>query len=507
MSLALEFIDKFNQLLGDEAADFFAALNKGEAQKAFRINPLKAKAQAICQSYFAEELTPCPYSPWGYLGQVDGNSPLHQAGLVYSQEASAMAVASVVQAQPGEKILDLCAAPGGKSTQIAADMQGQGLLVANEIIPKRAKILAENIERMGISNALVTNHDPESLAAHFPGFFDKILVDAPCSGEGMFTKSQAAREGWSKETPLLCQERQKEILSQAVRMLKAGGQLIYSTCTFSPEENEEVIAWLLDQADFDLEWIDQFPAETISRGRSDWSQSDYDLSACVRIWPHRSIGEGHFIARLKAKDSLNTDQVVPKAKKKRPKKGKKQTHKAKASPYRLLEPEERINLAALTQSFPNEDYQDREVIAKGDQVWLLPPGVTYQMLVEGPLNQLHSLRLGLHLGSLLKNRFQPSYAWAMALAPKATYPQIEISYDDWVNYVQGLTLAYPGNQGWVLLDYQGMVISFGKQVQGTVKNFFPKGLRFHPWQWEVRGASAILGAKNRILTKEDDLLD
>ncbi len=400
-TLPQQFIKKYRLLLGEEASDFFSALEQGSVKKGFRWNPLKPAGLDMVQTYHSEELQPAPYSNEGFLGTVNGKSFLHQAGYEYSQEPSAMIVGTAAAAKPGEKVLDLCAAPGGKSTQLAAQMKGKGLLVTNEIFPKRAKILSENIERWGVSNAIVTNHAPAELVPHFSGFFDRIVVDAPCSGEGMFRKDPNAIKEWTEESPLYCQKRQQEILSSAIKMLKNKGQLIYSTCTFAPEENEEIISWLVENYPVTIEEIPL--TQSVSSGRSEWG-SVAGLEKTIRIWPHKDQGEGHFVAKLTFH-------------------GQNQMHKEKKT---------------------------RKVV-----------------------------RTGLHLGDFKKNRFEPSYALALATKKIENIPCLPITQKEWQSYTAGETFQRDGNQGWVLLVLDKIPVGFGKQVKGTVKNFFPKGLRFH----------------------------
>ena len=273
-------------------------------------------------------LRPVPWEPDGFFYPEKlrpGRHPRHEAGMYYIQEASAMAPAVLCGARPGERILDLCAAPGGKSTKLAASLQGKGLLVANEIHPGRAKILSANLERMGVRNALVTSETPQQLASRFPLFFDRIVVDAPCSGEGMFRKEEQALIHWSLENVQMCAQRQQEILNEAAGMLRPGGMLVYSTCTFSPEENEGTIfRFLMDHPAFFVENIHEshggsFFCEGFSCGRPEWlpaagidpsaeedperAQNAADsLRGTVRLWPHLVEGEGHFIAVLKKRD-------------------------------------------------------------------------------------------------------------------------------------------------------------------------------------------------------------
>jgi NOL1/NOP2/sun family putative RNA methylase len=237
------FLDRMKQMLEEEYPAFLNSYEDARYQ-ALRINPSKTDTDRFTEET-SFHLQPVPWEANGFYYEKEdqpGKHPYHEAGVYYIQEPSAMAPAAYLDAQPGEKVLDLCAAPGGKSTQIAAAMQGKGLLVSNEIHPARAKILSENIERMGIRNAMVTNESPQALASVFTEYFDRIMVDAPCSGEGMFRKNEQACDEWSPENVKTCAARQQEILSCAASMLRPGGRIVYSTCTFAPEENEGTIA-------------------------------------------------------------------------------------------------------------------------------------------------------------------------------------------------------------------------------------------------------------------------
>ena len=288
-----EFLDRMHRLLGkDELADFLAAADRPRAV-ALRFNALK-KLPAVCGG------APVPWAENGYYYDPEtrpGLSPYHDAGAYYLQEASAMAPAGLLDVRPGMTVLDLCAAPGGKSSQIAALLRGEGLLVANEINPKRAAVLSRNLERMAAAGSLTLNEHPRRLAERFPRFFDRILVDAPCSGEGMFRKEEAAVTDWSVETVEMCARRQREILESAAGMLRPGGRMVYSTCTFSPEENEGVIsAFLWDHPEFSVGEAD---APWFSPGRPDWVEHPAPgLERTFRLWPHTLKGEGHFAAIL-----------------------------------------------------------------------------------------------------------------------------------------------------------------------------------------------------------------
>ena len=291
------FTKRMKTLLAEEYGAFLDSFSRPRAV-ALRLNPLKTQAPPDLSGF---SLRPVPWEPCGFYYDPEtrpGKSAYHEAGLYYLQEASAMAPAALLDPQPGERVLDLCAAPGGKSTQLAGKMRGRGLLVCNEINPKRAKILASNIERLGIANALVLNEYPQRLEMRFAGWFDKILVDAPCSGEGMFRKEEAAVTDWSEETVLMCARRQAEILHSASVMLRPGGRLVYSTCTFAPEENEaSVSAFLRAHPDFSVE---EGSAPWFSPGHPDWiSDPMPDLEKTFRLMPHRLLGEGHYCAVLR----------------------------------------------------------------------------------------------------------------------------------------------------------------------------------------------------------------
>ena len=294
MQLPSAFKTKYQRLLGDEAPAFLAALNE-QSLSGFRVNPLK---DGLPQKTISQAKGKVPYVPTGYYGQVNGKSLDHVTGWVYSQEPSAMYVGEVVDPQPGERVLDLCAAPGGKSTHLISLMKDQGLLVANEIFRKRALILAENLERWGTRNTVVTNESPEKLEKQFPKFFDRILIDAPCSGEGMFRKEPAGIEYWNTDYPAECANRQQKIIASAIKMLKPGGILVYSTCTFAPEEDEQNASWILkNYSEMQMEEVKAYPG--MDHGRPEWADGNPELAKAIRLFPHHIKGEGHFVAKFR----------------------------------------------------------------------------------------------------------------------------------------------------------------------------------------------------------------
>ncbi|KXT76822.1 tRNA and rRNA cytosine-C5-methylase [Streptococcus sp. DD12] len=293
MKLPEAFQDKYKQLLEDDAQAFLASFEASPVA-AFRVNPLKKEQQTF--------ENPIPNTPWGFYGKVSGKSIAHATGLVYSQEPAAQWVAQVAAPKPGMKVLDLAAAPGGKSTHLASYLHNEGLLVSNEISKKRSKILVENMERFGARNVVVTNESATKLAKVFPQFFDMIVLDAPCSGEGMFRKDPEAIQYWHPDYPSQCGQLQKEILQDALKMLKPGGQLVYSTCTWAPEENEAIVAWLLAHyPQLSLEPIEAYNG----------MQDGLGYPQTKRMYPHHFKGEGQFVAKFR-----DQSQALPPKKKK-----------------------------------------------------------------------------------------------------------------------------------------------------------------------------------------------
>ncbi|WP_333589104.1 RsmB/NOP family class I SAM-dependent RNA methyltransferase [Ligilactobacillus acidipiscis] len=457
MKLPQEFVDKYRNLLGEESDAFFTSFDQ-PSEKGFRINPLKSDPQKI--QYALNK--PVEYTKYGYYGSVSGKSLEHQSGYVYSQDLSAMYVAENVSVAPKARILDLCAAPGGKSTQVASLMNNQGLLVSNEINHARAKILAENVERIGAKNVIVLNESPARLAEVFQDYFDQILVDAPCSGEGMFRKDHQAVSYWNKDYPQQCAGRQKEILTSAYQMLAPGGSIIYSTCTFAPEEDEQVVEWLLEQYPaLQIQPIKKYPG--MDDGRPEFADSNSDLSDAVRLWPHHFKGDGHFIAKLTDTRPKKAAVSVKKVKKKRMNQRQSLTKEQLA----LWEDFS----AVLTDGF---HFSLADLRCYGDHLYF------YQHSWPD-ISHLKFMRPGLLLGQFKKKRFEPAYTLALALQPQDCSQILEVSHDDWAKYVHGETILAGGSSlrnGWKLLVCEGKPFAFGKLVNGTVKNFFPKGLRF-----------------------------
>jgi NOL1/NOP2/sun family putative RNA methylase len=460
-----KFVEKMKGLLGNESDAFLKSYEEDRAL-GLRINPLKTEpGEFVRQSPFISE--PVSWASEGFYyqaGQRPGKHPYHEAGVYYIQEPSAMAVVELLDPKPGEKILDLCAAPGGKTTHIAGKLKGEGFLLSNEIHPSRARILAQNVERMGIRNSVVTNEDSYSLSLKFPEFFHRIVVDAPCSGEGMFRKDEAARLEWSPDHVETCARRQSEILENAAGMLKSGGTMVYSTCTFSPEENEQVIeSFLISHPDFSI--ADKGDCPGLSHGMPKWSKNgSEDLKKTFRIWPHKSEGEGHYLAVLK-----RDGEKVPERKRSCP-----AYLKDKA-----IWKEAELFLKELLVD-PDVFLDRKEYILFGEQLYLLPP----EMI---DLKGIKVIRPGLHMGTIKKNRFEPSHALALSLRKEEVlqWAEIPADHEDMVRYLKGQTLSPPFSwpvrlekKGWVLVVTDGYSIGFAKLAAGILKNHYPKGLRW-----------------------------
>ncbi|ANZ63786.1 RNA methyltransferase [Secundilactobacillus paracollinoides] len=450
MNLPEDFIKKYTQLLGDEAPAFLASFDQPE-YSGFRINPLRASLPKN-----VDLSQPVPYTKWGYYGKVTGHTVAHQSGAVYSQEPSAMFVGETAHPVEGDRVLDLSAAPGGKTTHLGSFLNNTGLLVSNEIMPKRAKVLSENVERFGLTNTLVLNETPEVIAKHFPAYFDKIVVDVPCSGEGMFRKDPEAISYWSLDYPKACAERQRMILAEAVKTIKPGGELVYSTCTFAPEEDEQIIAWLLETyPQFEIVPIDK-PAGIVD-GRPNWADGNPDLAGTARLFPHLMKGEGHFVAKLRLNAPLVAEQKVR----------TETSHTSKEESLLFKQ------FVAETLS-PAFQYESKRLLTFGEQLYYMPDHMPR-------LEKLRVVRPGLHLGTLKKGRIEPSYALGLALKPEEIKQKLEITPDEWQLVVHGDIFKrddLPIKKGWVRLVCEDQPIVFAKVVGNTVKNFFPKGLRF-----------------------------
>lgn len=459
MNLPIEFEKKMKAFLGNEWDDFLYSYDNNRFQ-ALRFNTLKVQSpeerMRILKTLKISSDKKVSWANEAYYFDENvrpGKHPYHEMGLYYIQEPSAMSAAALLAPKPGMRVLDMCAAPGGKSTQLATYLGDSGLLVSNEINTQRSRILSQNIERMGIKNAIVTNEDSFVLASHFPGFFNAIQVDAPCSGEGMFRKLPEAIEQWSMENVAICAARQKEILDNAAVMLKPGGTIVYSTCTFSKEENEDVIEYFLER------------------------HTDFTLEEMELFWPHKVDGEGHFVAKLVRRGSVDTGF-----------KSDRQTKKIKNNKNRKNETKPALtkeNMKLLSEFLDETISDDMAALIKnsrlvmfGEQLYRLPD-------MEVDIKGLKVQRAGLHIGEFKKQRFEPSHSLALALKLNDAKNVVKLTCDNpqTIGFFNGQSVMLSDEQaaeckkGWALVCVDGYTAGWGK-VNGTqVKNHYPKGLR------------------------------
>lgn len=441
-----EFFDRMHTLLGDDFGRYLDTVDK-PPYHAVRVNTLKCSAdklRALCP--FMGERTPFCKDGYYVTEEKLGKHPLHHAGAFYIQEPSAMSAVTVLGVEKGDRVLDLCAAPGGKSTQIAADLGSTGLLWANEVVRPRAHILLSNIERMGIANAVVSNMDPETLCTRLEGFFDKVLVDAPCSGEGMFRKDREAIEEWSVEHSLSCAVRQKAILESAKKAVRPGGVLVYSTCTFSVDENEGVVeAFLKDNPSFEL----------VDTGES---FGEAALCKARRIYPYHG-GEGHFVAKFIKKDG----DVAP------------------AGVFRYEKPSRRDEfdiIAFVDELLRSNPFEHITVI--DDRILELPDT---ELLPD--MTGMNILRAGIKLGDFRRNRIEPHHNLATSLRPELFNRQLKLELsDELVNrYIRGEEISIDSwIRGYAVVSVEGIGLGLGKASDGRLKNKYPKGLRTLSWR-------------------------
>jgi len=446
------FLDRMKDFLGETDFSAFVEAINLEPQSGLRVNTLKLTVEQFKKiaPFKLDQGVPWCSSAFSLVsGERPGQHPYHLAGLYYMQDPSAMSPAELLSPLPGERILDLAAAPGGKTTHLAALMQGDGLLVANEIKNKRVGHLAQNVERWGAGNTVVTNESPERLVDHFGPYFDRVLVDAPCSGEGMFRKDMGARADWSKEMIAGCVIRQKNILQIAAKLVRANGYLLYSTCTFAPEEDEGVIDQLLrDFPDFEVVNLHQFPG--FETGKPEWINANPNLAGAVRLFPHRLRGEGHFACLLRKRNQENRKDV-------------------RESRVPVLS---KIMLG-FWRSFIDEvstvNFPENRLQLAGDRLYFLPE-------VAPDFGRLHIVHSGVFLGTYKKDRFEPAHPLALFLKSGQVRNMVELPAEsrELKAYLRGETLPTTV-QGWAVVTTNGFPIGWGKAVQGTLKNHFPRG--------------------------------
>ena len=457
MNIPPIFVERMRRLLGSEADAFLATFDRPPTA-GLRVNTLKLTPGEL-HTLVPWPLTPVPWCADGFIVGGDaqpGRHPYHAAGLYYLQEPSAMAPAQALAPRPDELVLDLSAAPGGKATQIAALMDDTGLLVANEVEASRRTALAANLERWGIRSAVITGEWPQRLAERWGAVFDRVLVDAPCSGEGMFRKSEAAVSQWSEKLVEGCALRQRNLLDAAAALVRPGGYLTYSTCTFAPEEDEAAIARFLDNhPDFALEPL-HLPGAT--PGRPDWLEDTHrpELRGAARLWPHLVPGEGHFVASLR--------RVA----------GKAAPLRSAASP---AAPRSAVRLwRDFASALASDPAADAPLTLQGTRLYAAADAL--------PFDGVRVTRPGLWLGDVRSARFEPSHSLALALRAAdlhgASLPRLDLAPDDarLARYLQGHPLEEAGETGWILITVSGFPLGWGRRAQGIIKNTYPKGLRW-----------------------------
>lgn len=456
MNLPLTFEEKMRDLLKGEFDEYIACYEEP------RYYGLRVNTRKISVADF-ERICPFPIRPVPWISNgfyYDGETvspakhPYYYAGLYYLQEPSAMTPADRLPVKPGDKVLDLCAAPGGKATELGARLKGEGLLVANDISSSRAKGLLKNIEVFGIGNVLVSCEEPGRLEQFFPEYFDKILIDAPCSGEGMFRKDRKMVRAWEEHGPDFFCNIQKNLILQAARMLKPGGMMLYSTCTFDERENEQVIAHLLE-AYPKFQILPIAPYEGFAAGMPKRAPGGLEeLKNTVRIFPHKMKGEGHYVALLQ--------------------KGSKEEYRPASTPAK------KIKIPGEFQEFYSHVLNSLDVNRleiRGDRIYEMPEGLP-------DLKGLRFLRTGLLLGELKKNRFEPSQALAMVLRKEQYDACIDLTADDErvLRYLKGETLDVENlvgtdARGWHLVCVDGYPLGWGKVSRGVMKNKYLPGWR------------------------------
>lgn len=453
MNLPEIFEKNMSKLLKDEYSDYKACLDNPMFH-GIRINTKKISVEDFLKIN-PFDLKPVPWCKNGFYfdekKDKPSKHPYYYAGLYYIQEPSAMTPASILPINEGDRVLDICAAPGGKSTELAAKLNGTGLLVSNDISASRAKALLKNLEAFGVENSLIISEAPYRLSERFPEFFDKILIDAPCSGEGMFRKSVSMVNAWDETKNQFFSNLQRQILDEAVKMLKPGGKLLYSTCTFSPQENEKSIEYLLSlDSRLSIDDFDMY--EGFDTGHIEWSDTgNLDIKKAARLWPHRLDGEGHFVCLIK-KEGISTNLSNT---------GDYPINKAK------LSKEVEDFLHCLNKTF---DINRLEI--SGDKLYYIPKSFP---AVKG----LRILRCGLYMGEIKKNRFEPSQSLAMYLTGKDFKNTINLSFNDdrVIKYLKGETIEADGKNGWALILVDTYPLGWGKINNGLVKNKYLPGWR------------------------------
>lgn len=442
MNLPKLYEEKMKSLLKEDYDKYLESFNDSRYY-GLRANTLKVQPQEL-EKMVDFDLKPVSWCKEGfYYGEQyrPSKHPFYNAGLYYIQEPSAMSTGSMLPVEPGDRVLDLCAAPGGKSTQVAAKLKGKGVIVSNDISASRCKALLKNIEVCGVSNCIITNETPQHLAERFTGFFNKIIVDAPCSGEGMFRKDENAVKSWEEHKTEFCCGLQREILHYAAQMLANGGIIAYSTCTFAPEENEGMINEFLDKhPEFNILEVDKTVG--FDYGKPQWCNAREELKKAGRLWPYKIKGEGHFLCLLQ-KQGVPVDVELPRE--------KEVSEKLLADYYDFM------------NKYLNIEIKDN-IIQHKDSLICVPMGIS--------LKGLRVMRSGLYLGDLKTKRFEPSQAFAMTLRKEDAKLTVDfdIESEGLQRYMRGESFNVDCADGWALVCCQGYPLGWGKVQKGRLKN-------------------------------------
>lgn len=461
MKLPVFFEENFRDLMDEAEYEAFIASFDGHRNYGIRVNTLKTSTEELL-NLIGLKLDPIPWESQGFYYDLSdqsfdslGKLPAYHAGLYYIQEPSAMMPANALLPLPGEKVLDLCAAPGGKTCQLGNKMNNTGLLVSNDINPKRVKALVKNIELMGLTNTFVVNESPQRLERIYPEFFDRILLDVPCSGEGMFRKDRDAVKSYSKYKSSESVSLQREIFDSAYNMLKPGGVIVYSTCTFNPDENERNIEYFMGKYDLCVDRLN--PIGGFESSRPEWTHSKDEMyNRGLRLWPHKARGEGHFVCRLIKKGNLTPNPV----------------EKTRAD----YTSEEAEKAAEAFRDFAEKNLNLSEKLGiyhiRGTSLYLLPDYMENVPSIKWD-------KAGLYLGEYVKGRFEPSQSLIMSLKPENFKRMIEFRNGDHniVRYLKGETLISSGEKGYTAVCIEKYPLGWAKQEEGMLKNLYPKGWR------------------------------
>jgi len=450
MRIPADFKKKFQNLMVRSEYDEFISALSGERITGIRINRLKVNLSEW-SSMSPFRIEPVPWADGGYYfdeQERPGIHPYYHAGLYYIQEPIAMFPSGLLEAGSDDRVLDLCAAPGGKTVGLAMDMRNKGFILSNDVNPKRIKALIKNIELLGICNAVVTNESPERLASVYEGFFNKIMLDMPCSGEGMFRKDPEACKSWNRYKTEEMQGMQRKIFDSAYRMLAPGGMIVYSTCTFSPEENEQNVSWILKKYP-DLYLKDINKTGGIEPGRPDWSDGNTELLKTARLWPHKIKGEGHFAALFAKQGIYKGNDLTDCPHKEPPVKS-------------FLE-----FCEGMLHTIPSGVY-----VMRGAELHMPPCGY-----VDHP--DIKTVKTGLYLGCETHGKFEPSQSFAMALEWSSIKRKESFSVNDGdlIRYLKGETLPRFGEKGYIALGVESYPVGWGKIEENCLKNLYPKGWR------------------------------